>query len=370
MQKCRPTGSGHDDSNRSVRTRRSEAVRDLRVRDGEARTCRRERDHGDAGRHHVRLRGCRPINDPVPSRAMRDATAIRDRAREVLTGMLHRPSMYGCDQFYEGAVRGQLHDLAFIDEREEELASVLKEMERRGLFSALGAWGVLAARLGPGDYTDELASIYAHVAAQLGYFQPARRLSDLEWGGVGDLPVWAAEKPRTVADVRARLGEPSYQNLGRTPMVLAYAGPNDGAWLYLDFADGALRDIRLPVSPFSAACVDLRPAADAETPEAVYRRFLVASLSGDEAQIRPLIIEPEDPSVLWEKPYPEDVARLLAAHYRSTPVLRVPPPDDSVHVTSAELPEPLRLVRSGVTWRVDPASLVRLWRQARAAPRN
>jgi hypothetical protein len=304
---------------------------------------------------------------------MRDAAAIRERAREVLTGMLHRPTMYGWGQSYEGVVRGQLHDLAFIDEREEQLASALEELERRGLFSALGAWGVLSARFGPGDYTDELASIYAHVAAQLGYFQPARRLSDVEWGRVGDLPVWAAAEPRAVADVRARLGEPSYQRLGQTPSVLAYVGPNDGAWLYLDFGEGgALRDIRLPVSPFSAACVDLRPAgaADAEAPEAVYRRFLVASLSGDEAQIRPLIIEPEDPSVLWEAPYPEDVARLLAAQYRSTPVLRVPAPDESVHVTSAELPEPLMLVRSGTSWRVDPTPLVRLWRRARAAPRN
>jgi hypothetical protein len=301
---------------------------------------------------------------------MRDAAAIRERAQEVLTGILHRPSMYGVGRSYECVVRGQLGDLAFIDEREAELASALKELERRELFSALGAWGVLSATFGPGDYTDELASIYAHVAAQLGYFQPARRLSDVEWERISELPVWAGEGPRAVADVRARLGEPSYQRRGQAPSVLAYAGPNDVAWLYLDFEGGALRDIRLPVSPFSAACVDLRPAADAETPEAVYRRFLVASLSGDEAQIRPLIIERDDPSILWEAPYPEDVARLLAAQYRSTPVLRVSAPDESVHVASAELPEPLRLVRSGASWRVDPAPLVGLWRQARAASRN
>jgi hypothetical protein len=243
---------------------------------------------------------------------MRDAREIRERVQKVLTGMLHRPSMYEEGRSYEGVVRGQLSELAFIDERETELRAAFALLEPRGLWSEYGAWGVLSAALGPGDHTDELASIYAWVAAQLRYFEAARRLSDLEWARARDVSAWARESPDVIgmADVVARFGAPSYQRAGQTPTVLAYAGPDDAAWLYFDFDEaGALRDVRLPAR-FPEACVDLRKtvAAEVEAPEDVYRRFLIASLSGDEAAIRPLILPSEDPSVLWAGAYPDDVA--------------------------------------------------------------
>jgi hypothetical protein len=286
--------------------------------------------------------------------------------------MLHRPGMYEVGRPFERVVRGALADLAFIDERDDELAAAFAQLRRRGQFSAYGTYGVLCAALGPGDYTEALASIYACVAAQLGYFEPARRLSDLEWARISNVESWAREKPRSRDDVIARLGPPSYQCPAQRPSVLAYAGPNDSAWLYLDLPPDAdeLRGIRLPTAPFATACIDLRARAEeAVAPEDVYRQFLIASLSGDEASIRPLILPREDPSLLWAGAYPEDVARLLAAQYRSVQVMRVSAPAESVSLVSEAFPEPLTLLRAGSSWLVDPEPLLRL-RRERAADRK
>jgi hypothetical protein len=182
----------------------------------------------------------------------------------------------------------------------------------------------------------------------------------LEWARARDVSAWAKESLRVAADVVARFGPPSYQQAGQTPTVFAYAGPDDAAWLYFDFEDGALRDVRLPAR-FPDALVDLRPstAAEVEAPEDVYRRFLIKSLSGDEAAIRSLILPSEDPSVLWEGAYPDDVARVLAAQYRSMQVVRNLEPAEAVSLVSEGFGEPLTLVRAGATWRVDPTPLVR-----------
>src|SRR5690349_18787309 len=107
---------------------------------------------------------------------MRTADHIRERAVAQADGMLRRPSMYGIGQSLECTIRAQLQDLAFIDARETELERLFDDLRERGLFGPLGSWGVLSSVLGTGDFTDEIASIYARLASRLHYFQPARRL--------------------------------------------------------------------------------------------------------------------------------------------------------------------------------------------------
>lgn len=276
--------------------------------------------------------------------------------------------MYGTGQAFEGTIRAQLQDLAFIDAREAELDL----LGARGSFGALGAWGALAGVCrAVSDHTDQLASIYARVAAQLGYLAPARRLTRAEWDRARDVEDWVRREPRLPADVERRFGAPSYKRSGQSPRVLGYAGPDDDAWLYFDFSDAGdgdrLEYVRLPRHPFAASVVDLSSGADDPvSPEDVYRRFLVASLSGDMARILPLLVSHEDPAPLWAGAYPADVASLLAETYEQMHVVRATGEMESVVLLSEGCPVPLTMVRDGETWRVDADPLLRFLRPTAA----
>lgn len=300
----------------------------------------------------------------IGSGDMRTATEIRERAAATLESMLMRPGMYGTGQSFEGAVLTQLHDLAFIDAREAEIEREIDLLRAQGLFGALGAWGALASAIRlRSDFTDQLASIYARVATQLGYFAPARRMTNEEWTFASEVESWATMQPRFMADVEERYGAPSYRRSGQFPSVLGYAGPDDDGWLYFDFGGNAasrpLEFLRLPVSPFAASVVDLRVQSEEESsPEDVYRRFLIASLSGDEARISPFLVTHEDPTKLWAAAYPDDVASLLASLYREMDVVRVVPDTETVALVSDGCPIPLTMVKEGSRWKVDADPLI------------
>jgi hypothetical protein len=300
---------------------------------------------------------------------MRTILEVREQALTHLQGMLLRPSMYGMGGFYEAAVTSQLHDLAFIDSREEELTRALDQLREQGMSGALGVTGALAAALhDDSDHTDELASIYARIAATLGYFVPARRLTAAEWSRARRVRAWATKQPRVMADVEERFGPPSYKRCGQGARIVAYAGPTDEAWLYFDFggdpAHRLLECVRLPVSPFERSLLELRPrAADAGSPEEAYRAFLIASLSGDAGRILPLLATREDPAILCSGSYPEDVALLLGATYEAMDVIRVSAATDRVVLLSDGCPVPLAVVREGSSWRVDADPLIRIRRQ-------
>jgi hypothetical protein len=273
--------------------------------------------------------------------------------------------MYGVGQSFEAAVRSQLADLAFIDAREAELEPLFAELKARGLFGPLGSWGAIAGAFGNGsDHTDRLASIYARIASQLGYFAPARRLTSTEWRDTDDVDTWARNEPRSAAHVEARFGVPSYRGLGQVPRVFAYAGSStDDAWLYFDFdgsTDARLVTVRLPVYPFRDSVVDLRlrPSDDGSAEDA-YRRFLVAALSGDADQILPLVVPHEDAATLCGDPYPADVASLLKGQYEGMDVVRVDAESQAVVLVSDACHVPLTVVREDGSWRVDADPFIR-----------
>lgn len=295
---------------------------------------------------------------------MKSAAKIRERAQSTLQAMLELPGTQSFGQGYECMVLAQLGDLAFIDSREAELDQELELLRQRGPWSQLGTWGSLTNVFGSGaDVTLQLASIYAQVAARLGYFNPVRRLTDIEWKGAGDVVDWATARPRCMADVKERYGEPSYQ--GHWPCALGYAGPSDEQWLYFFSTsiekNPSLDLLFLPPRLRTRRWVDLRLKHDDEvTPEEVYRRFLRAILTGDRSQVLPLIVVHENPACLWEDPYPQEVAAALAATYADVQIDRTLTEAESVVLRSGACPVPLRLVRDGVQWRVDPDPLIRI----------
>ncbi|MFN8524836.1 MAG: hypothetical protein U0821_17200 [Chloroflexota bacterium] len=72
---------------------------------------------------------------------IRDPQQIRDWQHRQLSGALARPLMYGQGREYETVVRMLMQALAFVEEREDELAARFEEIRLRKLFSPLGHWG-------------------------------------------------------------------------------------------------------------------------------------------------------------------------------------------------------------------------------------
>jgi len=305
---------------------------------------------------------------------MRTLSQIRDRAQQGLQFMLTRPSMFGTDSSYEGTVRSQLLDLAFIDDRDADLQAAFDQLRADGLFTALGTYGALAAALGgQSDYTNELASIYARVAAHMGYFEPARRLTPEEWERACAHD-YVAERCATPSDVIERLGPPSYQNAATSPPVLAYAGASDHAWLYFDFRvrheERTLMRVRRPISPFRASVVPAGEVSNAgpDSPEEAYRKFFVAMLSGDEARLAPMVVQHESLAQLYDSAYPDEVAELLANQYQNMDVFRTAPPPTTIFVASEAFPFPTAVVHDGDSWRVDADALLSFRTKKGVAP--
>jgi hypothetical protein len=100
-------------------------------------------------------------------------------------------------------------------------------------------------------------------------------------------------------------------------------------------------------------------AEDENTPESVYRRFMIANLTGDETAIRPLILEHEDVDVLWQGAYPDEVAAALAQQYQGMEISRVDSPDDeSVMLQSSASPIPLAAIKVDGAWRLDASPII------------
>lgn len=175
-----------------------------------------------------------------------------------LEGMLLRPSMYGTQSGYEQSILGRLADLAFVDERNETLTALLERLRESRTFISTGVCGALSYYHFPKakDLTDETASIYAWLASQLDYFEPARRLDAPEWRGLNRRLSKLTSSPRlSPAEVIAEIGPPSYSRQGQSPRVFAYAPlATAEGWIYFDFVGPIqslrLRNLRMPVADF------------------------------------------------------------------------------------------------------------------------
>lgn len=174
----------------------------------------------------------------------------------MLDGAVRRPRMYGGSDFgVELVFRNLLADLCFIDEREKELDRAFKSLSERGHFLATGLLGGLGSRIQDvPDLSHEIASVYAEIAARLGFLSLQRRLSSSEWRLLRrGLRSRCRERDWRATQVRATFGEPSLVS----DSVYCYA-PQDleAGWVFFDFCSPSddcvtsrahiLRDVRLP----------------------------------------------------------------------------------------------------------------------------
>lgn len=111
-----------------------------------------------------------------------------------------------------------------------------------------------------------------------------------------------------------------------------------------------------------ASCSEttLSKQADA-APEAAYRQFMLALLSGKQAEISALILDHSDAEILWRRPYPPNVATALAEQYRTMQITRDPSnTDDRVVLSSSAMPAPITVVRVDDQWKLDAGPLIKL----------
>ncbi len=118
-----------------------------------------------------------------------------------------------------------------------------------------------------------------------------------------------------------------------------------------------------------AACSKKPPAKSdpAGSPEAIYRQFMLANLEGTEAKIRPLIVDQPGVEVLWQGPYPPQVAKLLAAQYQSMDIVRVSESPQKVTLRSSAAPGTLDMIFDGNAWHLDPAPILAFRKRAQRA---
>lgn len=102
------------------------------------------------------------------------------------------------------------------------------------------------------------------------------------------------------------------------------------------------------------------------SPEAAYRQFMLANLEGTEAKIRPLVVDQPGVEVLWQGAYPPEVAKMLAAQYRSMDIVRVVETPQKVTLKSTAAPTTLDLVFDGKSWLLDPAPIIAFRKKAAA----
>ena len=139
---------------------------------------------------------------------MRDAGEIRQHFLELLNHALPRLSMYGDEQ----TALHFLNHLAFIDEREDDLESLLDGLTKRGAaISATRVSGAFQQVTGHQATEKEIASVYAEVAFQMGYLDVGRLLSGSEFANLkSGLRDYCRDHDLTTSEVKERFGDPSW----------------------------------------------------------------------------------------------------------------------------------------------------------------
>lgn len=111
---------------------------------------------------------------------MRTAEEIRSRINKRVQSSLARGAMFGRDS--EVYMREFLSMIAFIDQRDKELAAHFGELKTSGAFNASGVRGGFVKPTGTWGTDGEIGSVYAVIALKMGYLETDRLYSNAELG--------------------------------------------------------------------------------------------------------------------------------------------------------------------------------------------
>ncbi len=192
---------------------------------------------------------------------MRTAEDFRNRQIARLPFALQRPAMFcASDVAAEQYFYDLLADLCWIDERDADW----ERLKAKFVWGCQGVFGQLLdqpARMP--NYLGEIASSYAQIAHILGYFNPARLLTQREWERLSAaLENDFFSRNWRESEVRERFGSPSHEVYGCFTTVACYApaDPSNG-WIFFDLArkfpasedylpEPFLRDVRIHRNQF------------------------------------------------------------------------------------------------------------------------
>lgn len=168
---------------------------------------------------------------------MRTVAEIRERLLEDLRFTVWRPTMSSGNADASEVLLLRLVDtLCFIDGREDDWAAV------RGAFVTGCRWvrGHFEFQHRPfPDFVNEVASVYAEVAFRLGYFRPARLLSEAEMDRLAAAVSGTEFLTRdwTESELHAAFGPPSHEVVGGFTTVASYGCEAPAAkWVFFDLA--------------------------------------------------------------------------------------------------------------------------------------
>lgn len=202
---------------------------------------------------------------------MRTIEEVRQRLLDNIAHAAERPSMWCWDEHSAQLTFLQLlGDICYIDERESELRQARFALERRELVRTQGVGDGFRRRFPEQtDLMEEVVSVYAEVAYDLGYLTLPRLLSEAEWKSLTNgLRGKCRTQDFTLSETLATFGPPTLQVGGCYGPTLCYAPlSRESRWIFFDFcschwelakksgrdpyeADPILRNARIPATVF------------------------------------------------------------------------------------------------------------------------
>jgi hypothetical protein len=209
---------------------------------------------------------------------MKTVQEIRNKKLDILKGSLIRPRMYAHDQYgVEIHFLNILDDLSYIDEKESDLEIQLDNLREKGLMSPMRVAGRLP------DYfskvccfSNEIASIYAEIAYNLGYFSVENLCVSEKWDAIFyNIKNFCCNQDRYVNDIITQFGKPSLE-IGTIwcPIHVYVSEDHQKGWICFDYwnedlnnfdrepdnrfkfrTNPILRNVRLPKEKFKNGMV-------------------------------------------------------------------------------------------------------------------
>jgi hypothetical protein len=145
---------------------------------------------------------------------MKTIQELRDKKLDILKGSVLRPRMYAHDQYgVENHFLSILYDLSFIDDRESDLEIQLDTLREKGLMSPQRVAGRLPDYFSEVQcFSNEISSIYAEIAYNLGYLTLENLFVTEKWEeiylNINDL---CRNQDQHVNDIITQFGKPSIE---------------------------------------------------------------------------------------------------------------------------------------------------------------
>jgi hypothetical protein len=168
---------------------------------------------------------------------MRTIEEVRERLIRTFEHAFLRPGMWGgSDWHIQESLEDKLKLICWIDEREDHLQSARQCYPSRDVMGIIGDFA--SQHFNWPSYGNEVASYYAQIVHELGYWHPSRLLDTSDWEHLREsLDESFFERDWTESEVLARFGPSSCTMGGGFSVVHAYAPSiSREPWIYFDFA--------------------------------------------------------------------------------------------------------------------------------------